>query len=1354
MKRFRRANLILPVFLAGAILILLANPAQAAVYYCNSCASCNSRIQDAADGDTVRLTVDIINYVGTCINFAGKDNINFDCQGHMIDGTDASTYNGILLSNDAGGSNNNTIRDCQVRDFYDGVYIYSSSNNVLTGVNATSNSRWGLVLYINSNNNTINNAFLTYNSNSGVAIYSSTNNTLNIVNSMQNSYYDVVMDVSSDSHCSNKLTNIIGSGNRPIAYYNYTVNLQNQVFAELILCNADYSQLRNITITGSSNNGLFMYRTEYATLDQITSSYNRYGILLNTVSNSVLTNLTANYNAIRGLSIDASSGNRVWNLTARENTQYDVYVDADSDSQCNNNLTNMISSSNRPIMYYNYSVTLQNQVLSELILCNADYSNITNMTILGSTSRNNNGVLMMRTAYTNLTRITSSNNYNGLYLTASSNNRLTNITANSNQMYGMNLVSSSNNTIKNVTASYNSNSVSLLDGIRLETSSNNNVFDRITANNNYGNGISIYSSSNNNTLTNIVASYNNYYGLRLDSNQNNTLANVTVNSNTQVGLGLTSSSYNAISNVTAMENIRYDVYVTATTDSHCWNNLTNIISSSDRRIMYYNYSVTLQNQVFAELILCNADYSNITNMTILGSTIRRNNVLRMVRTDYTNLTRITSSDNYYGIYLTASSNNRLTNITVRNNAIDGIYLVSSLNNIITDVNAAFNSQMGIRLDTGSNYTTLDSINAISNSQSGISIISSIYSILTNITASSNTQYGVSISSSSGIVLANVTASSNTLSGVYLSSSSNNTLTNVTANSNTNHGIYFSSSSNNTLINVTASSNTQYGIYLYLSSNNTFSNSMAENNRYDVNVTANLDSNCNNYMENMISSGGRPIVYYNSTVNLQDQVFSELILCNADNSQLKNITIAGSASRKNNGIIIIRTDYAKLTEINSSFRYYGIYISSSSNNLLENITSVYNEQSSFYILNSNYNTLTNVRASYNSQTAGRGIHMLGFSQYNTINDSRIEGNNGAGRYGVYFQALGTNYSSYNTFYNNIFINTNNFYSSNINNSNYWNITSSSGPNIIDGLYLGGNYWGGPGFSDTCTDTSPSDGICDSALNLTNMAACSGSGCANNTDYLPLTPDVGPPNIWFVWPTPENNTIVYFDYIEVNASISEPADTCLLDWYDGEWRNYTMSVAPGGTSCYLNMTDLLNFEYSFKVYANDTLGNMNVSETRQNTVIHLLSGLVLAKFAVSNIHARLGENRIVKVYVQNPDPVFANITVWIQGDYPIALAKFIAPSTFRDIYFTPDMRNFTVQLNPKNQMTLNFLVMSTGPKDGGYTLTLGANTTGSAKNDSDTLQVFVDYPANFPGLDLLGMSAIVACAAAIFWIRKRE
>ena len=88
---------------------------------------------------------------------------------------------------------------------------------------------------------------------------------------------------------------------------------------------------------------------------------------------------------------------------------------------------------------------------------------------------------------------------------------------------------------------------------------------------------------------------------------------------------------------------------------------------------------------------------------------------------------------------------------------------------------------------------------------------------------------------------------------------------------------------------------------------------------------------------------------------------------------------------------------------------------------------------------------------------------------------------------------------NLIYNNFFNNINNIQTIGpIWATTEWNIPIASGPNIIGGPNLGGNFWAQPdghGFSQECQDTTPADGICDSEYHLDSLNV--------NIDHFPLT-----------------------------------------------------------------------------------------------------------------------------------------------------------------------------------------------------------------------------------------------------------
>jgi hypothetical protein len=69
-------------------------------------------------------------------------------------------------------------------------------------------------------------------------------------------------------------------------------------------------------------------------------------------------------------------------ISIKDNKYFDVMIDAVLKSNCNNNLENISVSGNRQLEYYNSTVTLSNKIVSELILCNADFSNINNIYVI------------------------------------------------------------------------------------------------------------------------------------------------------------------------------------------------------------------------------------------------------------------------------------------------------------------------------------------------------------------------------------------------------------------------------------------------------------------------------------------------------------------------------------------------------------------------------------------------------------------------------------------------------------------------------------------------------------------------------------------------------------------------------------------------------------------------------------------------------------------------------------------------------------------------------------------------------------------------------------------------------------
>jgi len=94
------------------------------------------------------------------------------------------------------------------------------------------------------------------------------------------------------------------------------------------------------------------------------------------------------------------------------------------------------------------------------------------------------------------------------------------------------------------------------------------------------------------------------------------------------------------------------------------------------------------------------------------------------------------------------------------------------------------------------------------------------------------------------------------------------------------------------------------------------------------------------------------------------------------------------------------------------------------------------------------------------------------------------------------------------------------------------------------------------------------------------------------------DTTAPEITYIGPTPANSTKINVNYVNVTVGITDSGNisVVLLEW--NGVNNTMMNIAPGTWS--LVMTNLSDGEYTYRVYANDTDGNMGISNMRVVTV----------------------------------------------------------------------------------------------------------------------------------------------------------
>lgn len=218
---------------------------------------------------------------------------------------------------------------------------------------------------------------------------------------------------------------------------------------------------------------------------------------------------------------------------------------------------------------------------------------------------------------------------------------------------GISLQNKSNVTVKNC------NLQSFSNGIVLEQSSNNVLFNNKANDNSYI-GIRLYESSDD-TLINNTANNNYFRGIELSRSHDNTLSNDTASNNDNYGIVLNVSSGNILSNNTANNNDNYGICF--------WGGSGNILTNNT---VNYNYPSG---------ILLHSDSANI----LTGNTVNNNS--------------------WDGIILYGATSDTLTDNTINYNK-RGIRLdYFSINNSITKNYFIENTAYGVYLNDSSKYNT-------------------------------------------------------------------------------------------------------------------------------------------------------------------------------------------------------------------------------------------------------------------------------------------------------------------------------------------------------------------------------------------------------------------------------------------------------------------------------------------------------------------------------------------------------------------------------------------------------------------------------------------------------------------------
>ncbi|MGC9444663.1 MAG: NosD domain-containing protein [Candidatus Methanospirareceae archaeon] len=334
----------------------------------------------------------------------------------------------------------------------------------------------------------------------------------------------------------------------------------------------------------------------------------------------------------------------------------------------------------------------------------------------------------------------------------------------------------------------------------------------------------------------------------------------------------------------------------------------------------------------------------------------------------------------------------------------------------------------------------------------------------------------------GFTVQNATDSASSASGIQLHSVQHCNISDNNASGNYN-GIYLYAANNNTLTGNTVSKNS-HGIYLrYSSSSNTLTGNIAAHNSRGI------------YLRNS-----------------------------------RTTTLVGNAAHSNSqyGIYLLGTSTTTLLgNTANSNSNYGISLSDSNNNMLTGNTALNNGDGIYLYISSN-NTLMNNTANTNI----RGIDLYA-SCNNSLTDNTVNSNSNCGilldnssdnntltgntasnnHYGIVLDHSNND----NHIYNNYFNNQINAYDDG---NNTWNITKTSGANIIGSSWLGGNYW-----SDYTGEDTTGDGLGDTMLPYNSLM-----NIQNGGDWLPLIKTEEPSGRWDV---NEDCTVNFIDLTILSA-----------------------------------------------------------------------------------------------------------------------------------------------------------------------------------------------------------------------------
>ena len=755
--------------------------------------------------------------VGTCFTL-NANNIVLDCKGYTISITGGTAVPSIDVNNA-----NTTIQNCVITDTsgtnvaMGAIRLQSTASSTkITNTNVSTIGHYSLYVLSSGNNFTSDNFTTTAQSSYGAYFSSSSNNVLaNVLfnKTATASTYSLYW-FNGDSNVFSNVT-VDSSNTHATAIYAaslYGVTNSNFSNSRFISYN-----LQAVWLQGGSTGNIFNNATVIAT-----SAAAAHGFYIDFSPSNSIFNSNINVSGIGIYIVSSAGGTWMENLTITSSASSGIYV-ASTTGNSDANIINNVNSTalNYPLSFFQSSNS--NMVGNSTFISTANTAFFSSGMTAGNSFVNNTfqSRLSGGTSYAfYFTASSSSNNvirnntiisptYYAIYFagTGSNSNVIdsNNIIAAAGAGYGITFAAASSNN-NNIT---NNNISAMGYGVQVYGDYNNVTGNSINAStigvylvfSTFTNISNNYVTTNNNAAANAVL-----YLSSSDSNtiSNNTLLHIDATAARNYGIYVASSSSNEFDNNNVSTLANDGVRVTTTSNSNVfignaiYTNATNYygltVTTNCNSNRFYNNSVISQHGYGATFVT-NSKYNlfyggNIQAYTQSGfiiSSANSNNITN------TNITSGIGAAGSYGLQLTVTSGNRISNVTISANGSYGIYLTGGVSgNVLDSINVSSATSYALYANPDVSSNTFSNFNFTSRAAIAVYTNGNPTPITGNsfingtIWANASSSYALYLYYSStnnnftNVAVTNVGATGAT--AIYLlQSSTGNIFTNVTAN---------------------------------------------------------------------------------------------------------------------------------------------------------------------------------------------------------------------------------------------------------------------------------------------------------------------------------------------------------------------------------------------------------------------------------------------------------------------------------------------------------------------------------------------------------------------------------------------